>query len=152
VIPLDICGIVFGIPYLYDRKAIFFREENMYHLIKDGIKYIVRSHHMKRNIYLSTTRQLKRIVNASKNVSLMSAKTIEGYDLKCNNEIVKFVTSYKAFQYSPKQPHEDSLYSSIEDPVNKNKGVVDSFFSSIYVFTITIDVLCMVSSGNVECK
>ena len=25
VIPLDICGMVLGHPYLYDRKAIFFR-------------------------------------------------------------------------------------------------------------------------------
>ena len=28
VVPLDICGIVLGSPYLYDRKAIFYREKN----------------------------------------------------------------------------------------------------------------------------
>jgi hypothetical protein len=27
VVPLDICGIVLGSPYLYDRKAVFFRHE-----------------------------------------------------------------------------------------------------------------------------
>jgi hypothetical protein len=127
VVPLDICGIVLGIPYLFDRKAIFFREENMYHLIKDGIKYIVRAHHMKSDLSLVTTRQLKRIVNARKNVSLMSAKAIEGCDLECNNEIVKFVPSYEVFQDSPKMPHEDSLYASIRDPVKKNRRVVNSF-------------------------
>ena len=41
VIPLDICGIVLGSPYLYDRDAVFYRKEHMYHLMKDGIKYIV---------------------------------------------------------------------------------------------------------------
>jgi len=27
IVPLDICGIVLGSPYLYDRKAIFYRAE-----------------------------------------------------------------------------------------------------------------------------
>ena len=36
VSPLDIYGIVLGSPYLYDMKAIFYREENKYHLFKDG--------------------------------------------------------------------------------------------------------------------
>eukprot|EP00253_Pinus_taeda_P016125 PITA_16125 len=39
IIPLDICGIVLGSPYLYDRKAIFYRAEKKYLLVKDGIKY-----------------------------------------------------------------------------------------------------------------
>eukprot|EP00253_Pinus_taeda_P023022 PITA_23022 len=40
IVPLDICGIVLGSPYLYDIKAIFYRAENKYQLIKDGIEYI----------------------------------------------------------------------------------------------------------------
>jgi hypothetical protein len=32
VVSLDICGIVLGSPYIYDRKAILFRHENKYHL------------------------------------------------------------------------------------------------------------------------
>jgi hypothetical protein len=28
VVPLDICGIVLVIPYIYDRKVVFFRHEN----------------------------------------------------------------------------------------------------------------------------
>eukprot|EP00253_Pinus_taeda_P021737 PITA_21737 len=39
IIPLDICGIILGSPYLYDRKAIFYRAENKYLLVKDGIEY-----------------------------------------------------------------------------------------------------------------
>jgi hypothetical protein len=66
VIPLDICGIVLGSPYLYDRKAIFFREENKYHLKKDGVEYIVRSHKVKTNLSLVNARQMQRLINSSK--------------------------------------------------------------------------------------
>ena len=44
VVPLDICGIVLGSPYLYDQKVVFYREHNKYHLFKDGVEYIVRAH------------------------------------------------------------------------------------------------------------
>ena len=37
VVPLDICGIVLGRSYLYDRKAIFYKEKKQYHLFKEGI-------------------------------------------------------------------------------------------------------------------
>ena len=52
VIPLDICGIVLGSPYLYERKANFYRAENKYQLVKDGIEYIVRAHKLKNNYTL----------------------------------------------------------------------------------------------------
>ena len=41
VVPLDICGLVLGSPYLYDQKSIFYRGKNKYHLFKDKIEYIV---------------------------------------------------------------------------------------------------------------
>jgi len=47
VIPLDICGMVLGSPYLYDRKAIFFCHENEYQITKYGVEYIVRAHQTK---------------------------------------------------------------------------------------------------------
>jgi hypothetical protein len=37
IIPLDICGILLGRPYLYDRRAIFHLHENKYHLFKNGV-------------------------------------------------------------------------------------------------------------------
>jgi hypothetical protein len=52
VVPLDICGIVLGSPYLFDRKAIFYHEDNKYQLTKDGKEYIVRSHQRKLNLSL----------------------------------------------------------------------------------------------------
>ena len=30
VVPVDICGIVLGSPYLYDQRAVFYREQNKY--------------------------------------------------------------------------------------------------------------------------
>ena len=74
IVPLDICGIVLGSPYLYDRKAIFYRAENKYQLTKDGIEYIVRAHKLKGNYSLINSGQMKRIVNSSKQFLLMAVK------------------------------------------------------------------------------
>jgi hypothetical protein len=47
VVPLSECGMVLGSPYLYDRKTIFYRENNQYHLTKVGQEYVVHAHHLK---------------------------------------------------------------------------------------------------------
>ena len=46
----------------------------MYQLTKDGIEYIVRAHCMKTNLSLVYANQLKRLINASKNLVLMIVK------------------------------------------------------------------------------
>ena len=69
--PLEISGIVLGSPYLYDRKAIFHRHENKYHLFKDGIEYIFRAHKKKISLSLIHAGEMKRIVNASKTFTLL---------------------------------------------------------------------------------
>ena len=52
VVPLDICGIVLGSPYLWDRDALFYRKKNKYRLIKDGVEYMVCAHQIKiKNIF-----------------------------------------------------------------------------------------------------
>jgi hypothetical protein len=63
IVPLDICGMVFGSPYLYDRKDIFYRGHNKYHLFKDGIEFIVRAHRMNTNLTIVTTHHI--LVNAN---------------------------------------------------------------------------------------
>ena len=75
VVPLDSFGIVLGSLYLYDRKDIFYREDNRYQLTKDGIEYIVHAHHMKTNVSLVSTNKMKRLVNASKKFFLMIVKS-----------------------------------------------------------------------------
>ena len=74
VVPLDICGIVLCNSYLYDRKSIFYREENMYHLFKDGAKFIVRAHRMKTNLSVFFVGYIIRIVNDSKKFILIIVK------------------------------------------------------------------------------
>lgn len=71
VVPLDICGIILGSPYLYDRQVVFFRHENKYHLTKDGVEYIVRAHHGKVTTSLVSAREIKRLVNSIKGCMLM---------------------------------------------------------------------------------
>jgi hypothetical protein len=109
VVSLDICGIVLGSPYLYDRKSIFYREENKYHLIKYGIEYIVRAHRIKTNFSLISTRKMKRIVNASKNFVLMIVKEKEmdksdafkGCDPAHKDELVKVISNYDEIFQEP---------------------------------------------------
>lgn len=74
VVPLDITGVGLGSPYLFDRKTIFHRHENKYHLFKDGKEYIARAHKKKLESSLLHAGQLKRLVNASQNLTLLMVK------------------------------------------------------------------------------
>ena len=99
VIPLDICGIVLGSPYLYDRRAIFHHHENKYHLFKNGVEYIVRAHSKKMNLSLVNAGQMKRLVNASKNFVLLMIKpkgniekeVFQGCDAKLKSDLYEVV-------------------------------------------------------------
>ena len=74
VVPLEISGIVFGSPYLYDRKAVFHCHENKYHFFKDGIEYIIRAHKKKVGLSLVHASEMRRIMNASQNLTLLMIK------------------------------------------------------------------------------
>jgi hypothetical protein len=113
VVPLDICRIVLGIPYLYDRKAIFYREENKYHIFKDKVEYIVRAHKIKTNESLVSTGQIKRLVNASKSLVLLLEKQ--------RDQDVSDVSP----GCDPGHHHE--LVNSFGENVQKIKQFVDSF-------------------------
>jgi hypothetical protein len=39
VVPLDVCGIMFGITYMYMRDVVFMQRANRYRLISDGKSY-----------------------------------------------------------------------------------------------------------------
>jgi hypothetical protein len=94
-IPLDICGIVFGSPYLYDSRSIFHRHENKYHLFKNGVVYIVRAHTKKMNLSLTNVGQMKRLVNASRNLVILMTKPkdddeeqfLKGCDAKLQSDL-----------------------------------------------------------------
>ena len=59
---------------LYDRREIFHRHENKYHLFNKGIEYIIRVHSKKTSLSLMHAGQMKRIVNASQNFALLMFK------------------------------------------------------------------------------
>jgi hypothetical protein len=48
VVPLDVCGAMFGIPYTYMRNIIFMRRVNQYRFIKD-VKSVIINARMKVN-------------------------------------------------------------------------------------------------------
>jgi hypothetical protein len=99
VIPLDICGIVLGSPYLYNRKAIFHRHENKYHLFKDGVEYIIRAHTKKMNLSIINAGKMKRLVNASKKFVFLMIKSkndveneaFQGCDAKLKYDLFEVV-------------------------------------------------------------
>jgi hypothetical protein len=85
VVPLETCGMVLGSPYLYDHKAIFYREHNQYHLTKEGNEYVVHAHHIKANQSLLTMEQLKKATYASNTPIIVPSKAV---DLKHEHEMV----------------------------------------------------------------
>jgi hypothetical protein len=111
VFPLNICGVVLGSIYLYDRNVIFHRKKNTYHIFKDGIEYIVKSHKMKTNLALENTRQMKTLINSSKMFVLMVIKTwdknssdaFKGCDLKLKNGLIEIVNSFDKLFKEPKR-------------------------------------------------
>jgi hypothetical protein len=124
VVPLDICGIVLGSPYLYDQKVIFYREHNQYHLFKEGIEYIVHSHSFKNEKSLGTTQQLKRVVNASRNLALMSIQCKEEKNPKHEKEVSN---------------HYDApvLVDSVLDKSQHGMGTI-SFTCSMFIFGLLL--------------
>jgi len=85
VVPLSECGMVLGNPYLYDRKAIFYREKNQYHLIKEGKEYVVHAHHLKSNQSLQTMEQLRK-TNHERNTPIIVLNQV--IDLKKEHEMI----------------------------------------------------------------
>jgi len=69
VVPLDMCGIVLGSHYLYDRNAVFLKNENKYHLTKDGVEYIVRVHSMKVDSTIVNAGQMKEALTLTRDMS-----------------------------------------------------------------------------------
>jgi hypothetical protein len=85
VVSLNECGMVLGSPYLYDRKTIFYREQNQYHLTKEGNEYVVHAHHLKEDQSLQTIEQLRKAAYASNTPIIVPNQVI---DLKHEPEMV----------------------------------------------------------------
>ncbi|GJT11122.1 hypothetical protein Tco_0858164 [Tanacetum coccineum] len=65
VVPLDICQVIFGSPYLWERDAVYFRRAQKYELEKDGKKYIVNKSNITKDDDLVKAFQARRMVSAA---------------------------------------------------------------------------------------
>lgn len=110
VVPLDICsGIVLGSPYLHGKKAVFFRHEDKYHLMKDEVEYIVRAHCAKISASLVSACQMKTLINSNKGCMLMvvrekDVETFEAFeccDPTHKKELSKIVSNYDGLFQEP---------------------------------------------------
>ena len=99
-----------GSPYLYDRRAIFHRHENKYHLFKYGIEYIFRANRKKLNLSLVNVGKMKKIVNSRKKFVLLMIKpkndveneAFQGCDTKLKSDLVEVVNQYDDMFQEPK--------------------------------------------------
>lgn len=55
VVPLDICGVILGNPYMWDRDGIYYRILNKMQLVKYGRVFLASAHKRKKNLPLVTT-------------------------------------------------------------------------------------------------
>jgi len=74
VVPLDICSVILGNPYMWDRDGIYYRRLNKLRLVKDGKMFLASAHKSRKKLPLVTTGQVKHLVNASKMFILIMVK------------------------------------------------------------------------------
>ncbi|GJV03437.1 hypothetical protein Tco_1337006 [Tanacetum coccineum] len=74
VVLLDICHVIFGSPYLWERNAVYLRRAQKYQFEKDGKKFLINRNNDVGNIKLITACQARRMVNASQAVLLSLAR------------------------------------------------------------------------------
>lgn len=77
VVPLDICQVIFGSPYLWERDAIYYRRTQRYQFKKDGKKYIINSDRACQIVDLVTACQARRMINASQKFVLLMIRPVE---------------------------------------------------------------------------
>ncbi|GJX96113.1 transposon ty3-G gag-pol polyprotein [Tanacetum coccineum] len=77
VVPLDICQVIFGSPYLWERNVVYFRRAQKYQFEKDGHKYLVKKSTGSRNVELIMACQARRLVNASQVLLLILLRPME---------------------------------------------------------------------------
>jgi hypothetical protein len=134
VVSLREYGMVLGSPYLYDRKAIFYKTKNQYQLTKEGQDYVVHPDHVKENTTLQTMEQLKKAVQESNKPIIVSNAVI---DLKQEQEmIVEWKINHKLLQ--------DKLMSCKYYKYNSSFAVVFLMLSLVMLFTwmIVASVRC----------
>ncbi|KAA8538962.1 hypothetical protein F0562_025654 [Nyssa sinensis] len=77
VVPIDICQVIFGSPYLWERDTIYYRRAQKYEFSKDGKKFIVYKDKADSKVDLVTACQARRMVNACQRFVLLMVRPSE---------------------------------------------------------------------------
>ena len=72
VVPLDVCQVILGNPYLWDRDAIYERKAQKNTFTKDGQRFVIRAASLPPEASLVVATQAKRLVNACKKFVLLT--------------------------------------------------------------------------------
>ena len=77
VVPLDVCHVMLGSPYLWDRDATLYRREQKYSFVKNGRTFVIKSIASPLvGSSLITATQAKRLVNAGRKFVLIFVRAI----------------------------------------------------------------------------
>ena len=71
VVPLDVCEVVMGSPYMWDRDVIFLRRANQWKLVKEGKTYLINAYKGKEKISLLLANQAKHLINGSQRLMML---------------------------------------------------------------------------------
>jgi len=71
IVPLNVCEVVFGSPYMYMWDVIFMWRANQYHFIKDRKSFTINPHKGKSKISLVSSNQAKKKITSKKKYVLM---------------------------------------------------------------------------------
>ena len=112
----------------------------MYHLRKDGIKYIIRAHKIKDHLNFSNANQMKHLIISSKRYILMSIKqkhkdlidTCLGCGIQYEGNLIKKVDQFQDLVKEPKHllpkkkiSHEMQLMCDASNNGMCHKSVID---------------------------
>jgi hypothetical protein len=99
VVSLREYGMILGSPYLFDRKAIFYRTKNQYQFTKAGHDYVVHAHHIKANKTLQTLEQLTNVVVSNEVIDLKKEQDMV-FEWKINHKLLQDkLMSCRYFKY-----------------------------------------------------
>ncbi|XP_031493251.1 uncharacterized protein LOC116259531 [Nymphaea colorata] len=77
VVPLDVCQVVLGNPYLWLRDGHYHRRAQEYELTKDGKQFVITRDHIAPPTDLMTAEQVKRVVNACQRFVLLLVRLVQ---------------------------------------------------------------------------
>nr|CAD1817789.1 unnamed protein product [Ananas comosus var. bracteatus] len=86
VVPLNICNLIFGSPYLRDRDATFFRRPQQYQFIKDEQNFLFTTELLSTTVDLVTARKAKRMINVCQKFALLVIRPV--ISKEANNKIL----------------------------------------------------------------